>query len=74
MLKKYARTVDVNDECPVDTGMLVAAHRNELRVRTSELKRKVRKDKDYLRTMYDTPNFFCTRINLRTTALTGTDA
>ena len=52
--KKYARTVDINDECPVDAGVLAAAQRNELRVRTSELKRKVRKDKDYFRTMYDT--------------------
>ena len=52
--KKYARTVDINDECPVDAGVLATAQRNELRVRTSELKRKVREDKDYLRTMYDT--------------------
>ena len=54
VLKKYARTVGVNDECPVDAGVLAAAQRNELRVRTSELERKVREDKYYLRTIYDT--------------------
>ena len=54
VLKKYARTVDVNDECPVDAGVLAAAQRNELRVRTSDLKRRVREDEDYYRTMYDT--------------------
>ena len=54
VLKMYARTVDINDECPVYTGVLAAAQRNKLSVRTSELKRKVREDKDNLRTMYDT--------------------
>ena len=47
VLKRYARTKDINEEFPLDTGVIAAAQRNELFVRTSDSKRKVREDKDY---------------------------
>ena len=53
VLKRYARTLDINSECPVDAGVLAAAQRNKFSVRTSELKRTVPEEKDYLRTKYD---------------------
>ena len=51
---KYARIKDIDDECPLDAGVLVAAQWNESFIRTSNLKRKVCDDTYYLRTMYDT--------------------
>ena len=51
---KYTHTKDINDEYLLDVGAIAAAQRNELSVRTSDLKRKVRGNKNYLRAMYDT--------------------
>ena len=51
---KYTHTKDINDEYMLDAGAIAAAQRNELSVRTSDLKRKVRGNKNYLRSMYDT--------------------
>ena len=45
ILKNYARTKAINCECPLYTGVIIAARRNELSVRASDLKCKVRKDK-----------------------------
>ena len=36
--KKYAHTKDVKDEFPLDAGVTAQAHRNELLIRTLDLK------------------------------------
>ena len=51
--KKYTHTNDVNDECPLDTGVIVQEQRIELSVRELDLKRKICKHGEYSRIMYD---------------------
>ena len=48
--KMYARTQDVNNQCPLDVAVISQAQRNELQICTLDLKRKVRDNKKYLRT------------------------
>ena len=71
VLKKYARTKDINDARPLDTGVLVAAQWNKFSVPTSDLKRIVREDKDYfLYYVWHTRNNFVQEESLCATALT----
>ena len=44
VLKRYACTKDINDECPLDAGVIAVAQRNESPVRTSDLKHKFHED------------------------------
>ena len=52
--KKYAHTKEINGEYPLDAGVIAQSQRNELAMCTSESKHKIRDNKNYLRTMYDT--------------------
>ena len=71
VLKKYARTKDINDARPLDAGVLVAAQWNKFSVPTSDLKRIVREDKDYfLYYVWHTRNNFVQEESLCATALT----
>ena len=51
--KKYARMKDVNDECPLDTGVIAQAQRIEVLVFMSDLKCEVRNNNKSLRTIYN---------------------